>query len=82
MSKESVIRHWKAKKRRYDFVRRRLKRILPLSMQGWPYMSRNRDYIKWLDIVYEAKDKGLYSLKTSTCDIIANIYEKAKQLSK
>lgn len=33
-------------------------------------MTHNADYPKWLDIVYLAKSRGLYSLKTSNCDVI------------
>ena len=81
--KRSVIKRWKEKKKRYDFVKRRLKRILSLSMQGWPkmYSSSNPDYLKWLDIVYEAKERGIYSLNTANCDVIANIHRKAVELT-
>lgn len=81
-TKEGSVRYWKARKAKYDFVRRRLKKILALSMQGWPRMTNNQDYLKWLDIVYLAKERGLYSYKTSNCDVIANLNTKAQDLTK
>jgi hypothetical protein len=78
--KAAVIKRWHDRRRRYSFCRRHLKKILALSTKGWPGMTHNRDYLKWLDLVYLAKSRGLYSLKTSTCDIIANMQTKAKQL--
>jgi hypothetical protein len=51
-------------------------------MQGWPRMTHNKDYLQWLDIVYEAKQKGLYSIKTSNCDVISNLHHKALELHK
>jgi hypothetical protein len=79
-SKSGAIKMWKARKRRYDFCKRRMKKILSLSMEGWPRMAMNKDYLKWLDIVYEAKEKGLYSIKTANCDVISNIKNKAIEL--
>jgi hypothetical protein len=79
-SKSAAISRWKARKAKYDFVARRIKKILPLSMQGWPRMTLNPDYIKWLDIVYQAKERGLYSFQTSNCDVIANLRSKAIEL--
>lgn len=81
-TKSGAIKRWKARKRRYDFVRQRLKKILSLSTKGWPKMTHNPDYIKWLDIVYEAKEKGLYSMKTSNCDVISNLHSKAEELNR
>jgi hypothetical protein len=43
-------------------------------------MTLNPDYLKWLDLVYEAKGKGLYSMKTANCDVIANLRDKAQDL--
>jgi hypothetical protein len=80
--KQRVINYHKARKRKYDFCRRRLKKILALSTAGWPRMTKNPDYLKWLDLVYEAKEKGLFSLKTSNCDVIANLSRKANELKK
>lgn len=45
-------------------------------------MTNNPDYLKWLDIVYRAKELGIYSMKTATCDIIANMKNKAEYLKK
>jgi hypothetical protein len=81
-SKQGAIKRWKARKKRYDFCSRRLKKILALSTDGWPRMTHNPDYIKWLDIVYEAKSKGLYSMKSSNCDVIANLRDKAIELKR
>ncbi len=78
--KAGAIRYWKARKDKYEFVRKNLNKILPLSLKGWPKMTTNPDYLKWLDIVYAAKDKGLYSLKSSNCDVIANLHFKAKDI--
>ena len=78
--KTSAIKRWKDRKRRYEFCRRRLKRILSLSKAGWPRMTLNPDYLKWLDLVYEAKERDLYSINTATCDVIANLYDKAHEL--
>lgn len=80
--KANTIRLFKARRARYEFCRRRLKRILALSIKGWPHMTKNPDYLAWLDIVYLAKDKGVYSLKTSNCDVIANLYHKALDLKR
>jgi hypothetical protein len=78
--KAGAIRYWKARKRRYDFARRHLYRILALDIEGWPHMTGHPYYLTWLDLVYDAKDRGLYSLKTSNCDVIANLYYKAIDL--
>lgn len=79
-TKAGAIRYWKARRARYDFVRRRLKKILSLNTVGWPRMTNNPVYLEWLDIVYVAKEKGIYSWKTSNCDVIANIERKAQEL--
>lgn len=80
--KAGIIQAWKKRKRRWDFVRRNLKKISSLSTAGWPKMTNNPDYLKWLDIVYRAKELGIYSLNTANCDIIANMKNKAKDLQK
>lgn len=80
--KAGAVRKWKERKRRWDFVRRNLKKISLLSTKGWPKMTNNPDYLKWLDIVYRAKELGIYSMKTATCDIIANMKNKAEYLKK
>lgn len=72
-TKAGAIRYWKARRARYAFVRRRLKKISSLNTVGWPRMTNNPVYLDWLDIVYQAKEKGLYSFKTTNCDVIANL---------
>lgn len=76
-TKAGAIKYWKARRARYAFVRRRLKKILSLSQKGWAaYVIP--DYIDWLDIVYLAKERGLYSYKTANSDVILNLRAKAK----
>lgn len=77
VQKECVIRHWRVRQLRYDFVRLHLYTILTLDLDGWPHMTDHPNYLTWLDIVYEAKDRGLYSVKTANCDVIASLYHKA-----
>lgn len=68
--KARAIKRWRDRRRRISFVDKRRDAILALSTNGWPRMTHNADYPKWLDIVYLAKSRGLYSLKTSNCDVI------------
>lgn len=75
--KAGAIRWWSDRRRRYDFVRQHLYQILALDIDGWPHMTGHQYYLTWLDLVYAAKDRGLYSLKTANCDVIANLYHKA-----
>jgi hypothetical protein len=79
-NKAGSIRYWKARKDKHDFVRKNIKKILALSFAGWPRMTKNPDYLKWLDIVYSAKDKGLFSIKSANCDVIANLHFKARDI--
>lgn len=82
--KRRMLKRWKERQRRWEFCRRHAKKILSLSMQGWPKMatSCSPDYLKWLDLVYKAKAAGIYSLNTSNCDVIANMKNKAEELQK
>lgn len=48
-------------------------------MVGWPRTKQMKDYIKWLDIIYEAKIKGIYAIGTSNCDVIAQLNRFAKE---
>ena len=68
--------------KRTEFITNNLPKILSLSMDGWPKTKQMKDYIKWLDIIYEAKVLGIYSIGTSNCDVIANINRFAKEISK
>jgi hypothetical protein len=80
---KNAIAKWKARQKRYAFCKRHLKTILSLSTNGWPRLyQRNPDYPKWLDLVYKAKEQGIYAMTTSTCDIIANMRNKALELEK
>ena len=80
--KRKAIKRFVAAKRRDAFVRRRMKKILSLSMDGWPRTKNMKDYLKWLDIVFEAKIKGIYGFGTANCDVIAQLNRKAKDFSK
>lgn len=80
--KQMAIKRFKARKIRDTFVKRKMKTILSLSMDGWPRIKNMKDYIKWLDLVYEAKIKGIYGFGTSNCDVIMQLHHKAKELSK
>ena len=78
--KERMIKRWEAKKRRELFVKNNMKKILSLSMDGWPRTSNMKDYMKWLDLIFDAKIKGVYSVTTANCDVIAQLNRFAKQL--
>lgn len=77
-----AIKYWKARKKRYQFVRQNLAKILKLSTKGWPRIFRNPDYLAWVDIAHKAKSKGLYSYKTALCDIAINLKAKALEIKK
>lgn len=79
--KAKAIKKFKQRKKRDAFVRRRIKAILALSMDGWPKTKNMKDYLKWLDLVFEAKIKGVYGFGTSNCDVIMQLNHKAKELS-
>lgn len=79
--KKKAIERYRKGKRRDAFVKRHSAKILPLSMDGWPRTKNMKDYIKWLDLVYEAKIKGIYGFGTSNCDVIIQLNRKAKELS-
>jgi len=81
IQKELMLERIKSRKFRIDFVRKNVKKILPLSMEGWPRTKNMKDYDKWASIVFDSKIKGIYSLNTSPCDIIANLNQKAKELT-
>lgn len=76
-----IIRYEKIKKRNL-FIKKNLKRILPLSMDGWPRTRNMKDYRKWIDLIYEAKIAGIYSVGTSNCDVIAQLNRFAKEFNK
>lgn len=78
---ERALEKFYRNKRRDQFVKRRIKKILSLSMDGWPRTKNMKDYPKWLEIVIEAKIQGIYGFGTSNCDIIMRLLHRAKQLS-
>lgn len=80
--KERMIKRDEAKKARESFVKKNLTKILSLSMDGWPRTKNMKDYIKWLDLIFDAKIKGIYGIGTSNCDVIAQLNRFAKQLKK
>lgn len=82
LQRENLLKRWKQKKKRNAFIIKNLKKILPLSMDGWPKTSNMKDYPKWLDIVIQAKIKGVYGIGTSNCDVIAQLNRFAKEISK
>lgn len=80
--KARAVKKFKARKKRDAFVKRRLKTILSLSMEGWPRTKNMKHYPQWLDLVFEAKIKGVYGFGTSNCDVIMQLNHKAKELLK
>lgn len=78
--RERMIKRYEAKKLRESFVKKNMDKILSLSMDGWPRTSNMKDYIKWLDLIFDAKIKGVYGIGTSNCDVIAQLNRFAKQL--
>lgn len=78
--KANLIKRWEAKKKREAFCKSRLKEILSLSMVGWPRLNSMKDKMKWIDLVFEAKIKGIYSIGTANCDVIALLERTAKQI--
>lgn len=76
---DNLIKRYERQKIREAFVKKNRKRILKLSMIGWPRTREMKDYIKWMDLVYEAKIKGIYAIGTSNCDVISQLSRFAKQ---
>ena len=70
--------HFERQRRRDAFIKKHLAKIRVLSMDGWPKTRNMKDYPKWLDIVYQAKIEGIYSLNTANCDVIAQLNRFAK----
>lgn len=80
LQKAKLLERWERMKRRDAFVKRRLSKILSLSMQGWPRLNQMKDKKQWIDIVFEAKIEGVYGMGTANCDVIALLESKAKEL--
>lgn len=76
----NLIRRYERQKRRESFIKKNMKDILSLSMDGWPRTKNMKDYRKWLDLIYKAKISGIYSLGTSNCDVIAQLNRFAKEM--
>lgn len=81
LQKARLIARWKRQKLRDAFIKKHLKKILSLSTSGWPRTKNMKDYPKWIDLVFEAKIKGVYGMGTSNCDVIANLERFAKQIN-
>jgi hypothetical protein len=82
LQKAKLLKRWDMMKKRDAFVKKRIKKILSLSMQGWPKLKEMKDRAGWIDIVFEAKIVGIYGMGTANCDVIALLESKAKELSK
>ena len=80
LQRERLIKRWEAKKIRDAFVKKNLKKILALPTDGWPRTKNMKTYIKWLDLVFDAKIKGVYSIGTANCDVIIMLSSHAKQM--
>lgn len=80
LQKVKLIERWERMKRRDAFVKNKLPKILALSMQGWPRLNQMKDKAKWIDLVFDAKIKGIYSMGTANCDVIAQLERKAKEI--
>jgi hypothetical protein len=76
----NLIRRYERQRKRDAFIKKHLKEILPLSMDGWPRMKQMKDYRKWIDIVYKAKINGIYGIGTANCDVIAQLNRFAKEI--
>lgn len=77
---DNLIKRYERHKRREAFIKKHLKEITPLSMDGWPRMKQMKDYRKWIDIVYKAKINGIYGLGTANCDVIMQLNRFAKEI--
>lgn len=78
----NLLRRYERQKRREDFIKKNLKAILSLSMDGWPRTKNMKDYRQWLDLVYKAKLSGVYAIGTSNCDVIAQLSRFAKEIKR
>jgi hypothetical protein len=74
-----LLERYERQKLRDAFVEKNLKRIKDLKMDGWPRLMQMKDRLKWIDLVYEAKIAGVYSIGTANCDVIANLNRFAHQ---
>lgn len=81
LQKARLLERYERQKKRDAFVKKNLKRIRALRMDGWPRNMQMKDRLKWIDLVYEAKIEGVYSIGTANCDVIANLERHAKQFN-
>ena len=81
LQRQRLEERFERQKKRDAFVRKNLKRIMSLKMDGWPRLTQMKDRHGWLDLVYEAKIAGIYSVGTANCDVVANLERFAKEIS-
>lgn len=81
LQRDNLLRRYEARKKRVAFVKKNLTLINKLSMDGWPRTRNMKDYIKWFDLIMEAKIKGIYSIGSANCDVIAMLNNIAKELN-
>ncbi len=81
LQKKKLIERYARKKQRDTFVKKNLNRILSLSTDGWPRTKNMKDYIKWFDLICEAKIKGVYSMGSANCDVIMMLKHTAQQIN-
>lgn len=82
LQRKRLEERYERQMKRDAFVRKNLKRIKALKMDGWPRLTQMKDRHQWLDLVYEAKIAGIYSIGTANCDVVANLERFAKEISK
>lgn len=80
LQKARLIKRFEAKQRRDVFIKKNLDKILSLPMDGWPRTKNMKSYIKWLDLIFDAKIKGIYGVGTANCDVIAQLNRHAKEM--
>lgn len=81
IQKQLLIERWERQSRRDKFIKRNIKKITSLKMDGWPRLREMKDRLKWLDLVFSAKIEGVYSIGTSNCDVIAQLSRFAKEMT-
>lgn len=81
LQKESLIRRYERQKKRDAFVKKHYKKIVALSMDGWPRTKNMKDFRKWFDLIFLAKVNGVYGMGTSNCDVIAQLHRFAKAIN-
>lgn len=82
LQRKKLLERYEREKLREAFVKKNLKRILELKTDGWPRLKSMKDRLKWIDLVYEAKIEGIYSVGTANCDVVAQLDRFAKEIAK